>query len=946
MIRYVLVFSVYLWSISVAASSIKSELGYIPKSPNDQRDYYTLTLDNQLQVVLISDPTSDKASAALDVYVGSADDPSEFLGLAHFLEHMLFLGTKKYPTPDEYQKFISNHGGSHNAFTSLDHTNYFFDINANHLEEALDRFSEQFTSPLFNEAYVEREVNAVHSEYTAKVKDDSRRFFSALKTTLAKDHPYSKFSVGNLDTLTDRPNKTLREALLEFYDAHYSANNMRLVVLGKEPIETLKSWVVNKFQNIPNKNLEHKNVTQDFFAPDALPLQLNIQSVMDKRSLTLAFPIPSGANYPESKPLNYIANLVGHEGKGSLLSKLKSMDLVDSLSAGAQFDSHEKSMFMISMSLTQKGLSNYQDILNIVFDYLALLKKEGIKKRYFDEQATLLDIAFKFQEKTEAIHLTSALAMALHENPASDVLVKDYQLTDFNPELYLTFIDKLKPTNMLMILHAQDVDVDQESDWYNAPYKATKLKAELISELEATLSHDDLHLPKPNIFIPENTVLLGNTNSEPELLKKSEGFEAWYALDASFGTPKANIYLTLRSPVANNSPENANKTDLLISLINDSLTEFSYPAYLAGLQFELYKHLRGATIKISGYNDKQSNLLIKILNTLKFAHLNPDRFDIIKERLRRELDNAKDKKPFEQAISQTQNLLINPSWNEQEKLAALTHIEFNAMPSFRDEFLSQLEAVLFVNGNVSRASTLNMANQIAKIVLKPAQKVKVPRANITKLVGDQVWSSALEVDHSDTGFVYYLQGKVKSHSEQAKFRVLNQILSTEFYGSIRTDKQLGYIVFSTNFDLLDLPAIAFIIQSPSAKADVLYEENIEFLISQRENMSTLSDAELNRYKQAVISRLLKQENTLYSRSNKYWQDIDRENFSFNTKQSLADEVEKVQQKDLIELMERLIAEKGKSLLVYTQSQGGDKLDEPSFSLRHLSKEQKSSLPLH
>ena len=84
---------------------------------------------------------------------------------------------------------------------------------------------------------------------------------------------------------------------------------------------------------------------------------------MDKRSLTIAFPIPSGSSYTASKPINYLANIIGHEGKGSLLSKLKTLDLVDSLSAGSEFDTQVHSMFMINMSLTQKGLDNYKEIL-------------------------------------------------------------------------------------------------------------------------------------------------------------------------------------------------------------------------------------------------------------------------------------------------------------------------------------------------------------------------------------------------------------------------------------------------------------------------------------------------------------------------------------------------------------------------------------------------------
>jgi insulysin len=178
----------------VATPTFASQLQQdVTKSPNDKREYAYLTLANSLEVMLISDPETDSAAASLDIQIGSSSDPEKFPGLAHFLEHMLFLGTAKYPEPDEYQKFISDHGGSHNAYTAPENTNYFFDIQADFLEGALDRFAQQFTAPLFNEEYVEREVNAVHSEFSSKIQDDGRRYLSSFKTTLSSDHPFKVF---------------------------------------------------------------------------------------------------------------------------------------------------------------------------------------------------------------------------------------------------------------------------------------------------------------------------------------------------------------------------------------------------------------------------------------------------------------------------------------------------------------------------------------------------------------------------------------------------------------------------------------------------------------------------------------------------------------------------------------------------------------------------------
>ena len=97
------------------------------KSPSDKATYKIITLPNRLKALLISDPEADMAAASINVGVGSCSDPREHQGLAHFLEHMLFQGTEKYPDEFEYSKFMSDNGGWDNAFTGGENTNYYFD---------------------------------------------------------------------------------------------------------------------------------------------------------------------------------------------------------------------------------------------------------------------------------------------------------------------------------------------------------------------------------------------------------------------------------------------------------------------------------------------------------------------------------------------------------------------------------------------------------------------------------------------------------------------------------------------------------------------------------------------------------------------------------------------------------------------------------------------------
>ena len=907
------------------ATELKTD---VIKSPNDKREYAYLTLENNLQVMLISDQDADKAAASLDIKVGSKDDPEDYPGLAHFLEHMLFLGTAKYPEPDSYQKFISDHGGGHNAYTSLDNTNYFFDVNADYLEEALDRFSQQFTAPLFNKDYVQREVNAVHSEFSSKIQDDGRRYLESFKKTLAPNHPYKKFAVGNLETLVDKEGAPLRSVLLDFYDTQYSANRMKLTVLGKEDLKTLKEWVVARFSKIPNKDLPVKKVNEPFFTGGFLPAKLEVESVMDTRSLSLSFPIPSTRPYIHSQPMGYISNLVGHEGKGSLLSILKDKQLVDTLSAGTQFDTGKHAMFIVTMTLTEQGIKQQEEIVETVFGYINLLKQDGIKKLYFDEQAKLAEIGFKFKEKAAALSYVRSLSSSLQDFEPKEVLSVYYQLNDFKPDLIKEFLSFLNPDNVLLSVSAKDLTTDNETRWFKAPYSVKPLSISLTNSLRKATPAKGIALPEPNAFIPDNTELLAGHDAIPRRIDTGKGIELWHSTDTEFGTPKSTFFLSVRSPHAMDSVEHLVMTQLLVSMMIDNLVEFSYPAYLAGLSYDLYKHVRGVTLKIAGYNDKQEVLLETILKKLKTSPLRDDRFANLKERLQRSLENEKEQKPFQQGFKALQESILIPSWSSEDKLKALEVISVAQLRDFKDLFFSTIDTAILSNGNVDEKQTLQMAALVKEHLLSEAEIQNVEPAKVLSLAGEEDWAKALDIDHPDTSMVFYMQGETKDYSERALYGVLAQAIGNDYYAQLRTEKQLGYIVFATPFPMLDVPGIAFVVQSPNTSAEQLVEETINFLQAEKERILALTEDDFARYQKAVISRLEEKETDIGQRSNRYWSEIDKQIYSFDSKQRLIDAVSALKLKTFKEFYSARIDEKGSNLIIVSgmsdKAEGKDK----------------------
>lgn len=225
----------------------------------DEYSYRLLTLDNGIQALLVHDPETDKAAAACDVHVGSLSDPTDLPGLAHFLEHMLFYSSEKYPEEDAYSKFIAEHGGHTNAYTACESTNYHFDCSWDALPEALDRFSQFFIAPLISADGVQREVNAVDSEHGKNTNSDSWKKLQLWKATSNPSHPASRFSTGNLDTLMTRPTAkgvSVHERVRQFYEQHYSAGLMRLAVVGRHSLDEMEEMVRDKFAPVVDRGLK------------------------------------------------------------------------------------------------------------------------------------------------------------------------------------------------------------------------------------------------------------------------------------------------------------------------------------------------------------------------------------------------------------------------------------------------------------------------------------------------------------------------------------------------------------------------------------------------------------------------------------------------------------------------------------------------------------------
>lgn len=881
-------------------------------SPIDDRQYRALELENGLQVLLVSDAKTQKAAAALDVYVGSGDNPKGRGGLAHFLEHMLFLGTEKYPDPAEYEQYITEHGGNRNAYTSFDHTNYFFDVNAEHFTEALDRFAQFFVSPKMDAEYVDREMNAVQAEYQMGLKSDGRRGLDVLQALMHPEHPYSQFSVGSLESLADRPDQPIRADLLAFYERYYVAGNMRLVVLGAESLDALEAMVKASFSEVPAGDVVHDPVNVPMFPETLLPSLVSIEPTAANRSLEIIFPIGDYTEQYLSDPARYLGHLLGHEGPTSLLAQLKREGLAESLSAGASFRWRGGALFYIDIKLTEAGIEQSNRIVQMTHSALAHLRQEGAQSWVFDELKQLSDLNFRFQEKGEPIRYVSRLASSMHDFPVRDWLRGGTYLEQFDAELTQGLLDSMSPENSLVTLSYPGIKTDTLSPNYQTPYALVSADdiAKPLSEDDAALANIDL--PAPNAFIATNVdvVSFDETPATLPVMSSDQGVAVWFQHDDEFEVPKGALNVNFRSALVGQSVEVDMALELYTALVSDQANEFAYAAQIAGLQSSVYRHSRGISMRVNGYNDKQVALLQRLLAVMQAMEFSEERFNNLRAERIRQIENKSAQRPASQIMGALREALNHSSWGDDQQVAALQNLTLGSVKSQAAAFWDSVNVEALLYGNYVDEDVVAVRAALASLVSDGS--VDLPALGVTNLDQDQRQQLTQELKHDDAVVSWYIQGSDRSVQQQALFALTGQALKSGFFQQLRTEQQLGYIASAFSWPQSRVPGLVMIIQSPSHSSLDVRDAIATFL---QAVPSDIDEAAFNRHRQALVAEINEPFKNLWERAEFLWQSLGEGDHTFSSKQDLADAVSKISYSDWLAFFKTQVLETNRSLLV-------------------------------
>lgn len=937
----------------------------VAKSPNDKNDYYSSVLENGIKYLIIHDPLCDRSACALDISMGSLYNPPDIEGLAHCLEHILFLGTEKYPEKNDFSDFLSKNSGSTNAYTSLEATNFHFDVSNEEIEKALEMFSTFFICPLFTKELVESELNAIDSEYKMDVREDGERLNSIKSIEGYSDSEYSKFVCGNLSTLK---RNDIRDKVIEFYHKFYNPTKMSLCVISDKSIDDMKKIIENNFSAIK----QNENYVQLFnteicnkkfkclYDENNMGNIYNIIPVKNEHRLQLYWVInENGYQYYKAQPFEYIVSLLGHEGKNSLTSYLKKKEMITSLTATYNNQGETFIEVEIEIELTEKGFENYVEVINTVMYFIRKMQNKEVNENYFNEIKKSSEIDFVYYEREDPLELCISLAENLGIYNASEVIKVNYIIENYEPDLIKKCFNALTANNMNVYLLSQkfkfeDNDTNVKIDkWFGTKY--TKAPLSSISSLYLTenesFSIDKdviLDYPPKNIFIPNNFGLINFVENKIDINQYTYPKKIvdnihtiWYKPDSTFKIPKC--YISARVYVSNLNL-NINTYHIYCKLyshiLNEELSEDAYMGVLSQNSLEILFYDGYVLINVVGFSDPIENYVKLIMSKMKSIKENFEKIENIHSKIKSKLEemikhfhNSKLNSVDVQSYIKLDKLLTSPHGDTDKKIKIcedmLSYLNTNNkldndFLSFINLLFSKTKFVWLAQGNITpQVATRIIENIETSLSSSPKQitQNEIRKFRITSLSSDVHYSYTFESGDKENEnscvlcFIDIGHKIEKDIKAQSLLRIIEHIFDEDFFDDLRTRQQLGYHVSLERHRSHSLSGLICFVQSSKYHPDLIVEKIndffVDFDINDNENFN---DEDFNSYKNAVINNLKEKDLTLCEEFERNFALVVGRDYQFDKKEKMIECIRTdITKKDVIDFFNEKIYKKIKRI---------------------------------
>ncbi len=867
-------------------------------SPSDQRSYETMTLKNGITVMLVSDPTVDKSAAALSVGVGLMHDPMTQQGMAHYLEHMLFLGTERFPDPKGYNEFMTQNGGASNAYTWLDITNYMFEVNNDAFDKALDRFSDFFKSPKLYPEYTDKEKNAVNAEWSMRREMDFFGMFK-LNRSMMGEHPANRFLIGNLETLGDKEHSKLHPETVEFYNKYYSANIMKVALVSNQPIGVMRKMAEKHFSSIENKKIDKPEVTAEIDFDKLGGKRIHYVPNEDVKNLILDFTIENNMNDFRVKPNRFISYLLGSEMPGTPAYVLKQQGLISSLNTSATPNMYGNyGQFSVTIDLTDAGLKQREKITHVVMAYIDKIRQQGVDKKYFKEIQTSLNNQFRFLEKGNAFNYVSQLTGQMQNYPVTEVISAPYAYSAFDAKAINRVLKQLTPERLRIWYVSQQEPSDKTMHFYDGKYKIVDIPESEIASWNKKPEFA-LTLPKVNTLLPESFDIKTATleMDKPQVAYDKDGIKVWQYPSQKFKhQPKGVLRIYLNSPEKQKKPEAQVLFALWADLYQLRESALATEASIAGMNVNL-RDTHGLELIVSGFTDKQPELLEKSLSALTF-NVEPVSFTQAVDRYVRNLANAGKQFPIYQLGGKMQSLVAASGISNEDLIEIAKSLKPQDLSHFMEQVMANNHVRMFAFGNYNKRDIEYYVSKVTAVMPEHRKVTEYAKTQFWQPSKGDVLSLKQDLEVADVALLDLHFHPEPSLKQEARARVLRGHLQTNTFRTLRTEEQLAYAVAGLTRTIKDYTGVGFAIQTPVKSVVDMQARFDEFKVEYQKTLNQLTDKEFQQLKQSVLIALKEAPKNLSEEQAPMVNDWYEENWDFDTREKLIAEVEQVSLDDI------------------------------------------------
>ncbi|WP_392561634.1 pitrilysin [Orbus sturtevantii] len=872
----------------------------INKSERDKRQYQVIRLDNNMKVLLISDPKAAKSLASLAIPIGSLYDPKSQQGLAHYAEHMVLMGSKKYPEPSAFSEYLSLHSGSYNASTANHRTAFYFEVENSALASALDRLADAIAEPLLDEKYADKERNAVDAELTIARSSDGFRIGQVDSETINQNHPASMFSGGNLATLSDKEGSKLHDELVKFHHTYYSAGNMVGVIYSNQPLSVLANLAAETFGRIDDNHRETKSITEPAITADNVGKMIYMQPAQPKKVLYLQFPIENNVAQFADKSDEYISYLISNRSANTLFDKLQKQGLIESVSANSDPLRYGTSgVFSIYVSLTDQGLAEKDKVIASIFSYLQLLEQKGIDSKYYNELKAVLALEFKYPDITRDMSYVEWLADQMLLYPTEHVLDADYIAEDFNQQSIKDRLKSLTIDNARIWVIADNQVTDKRAYFVDAPYRIDSITAKQSQDLMEQAAKLSFELPLLNPYIANDFTIEDTkaSNGQSNNIFNPHGNYFHFNSEYFADEPKAVIALSLRNNFALNNAKNQVMFNLLDYLANRELAILNFQASVAGMSISTQAD-SGLMVIASGFNQHLPNIVNQVLNTYSGFDISDEGLVLAKSWYLEKLDAAERVKSFTLAMQPVNVLSAVPYFDREVKREVVAAITVDDLAQYRKKLRVDSVPYMLSIGNLSSPLSYGLYNEVKKTLNSDITYQPTTEITISNKSNAIISQNTASTDNALLmGFVPKSYDKVTS---RVASYLLYQIISPWFYDQLRSNEQLGYAIFSLPISIGNSNGIGFLIQSNQYDPAYINQRYQAFYPLALNRLNGLTDEEFEQYKQSALDQLLAPPQTLDEEFANYLVDYRQSLFNFASKKQKIDRLKIMTKVELVD----------------------------------------------